>query len=135
MPVTAARKVVATLPALAAFLCPPDGKAKRLHFRNCDGVLTFSPARDAKKGHWVALDGRLLGQVLPTGEVVERDAMPPSALCLLDDLEVNPVGTAAEHGRSSGVCCFCNRELTDARSKEAGYGPTCAASHKLPWGK
>lgn len=31
-------------------------------------------------------------------------------------------------------CIFCGQGLTDDRSITAGYGPTCADSHGLPWG-
>ncbi len=128
---------VATLTNLVAFLNRPEGKkqAGRLTFVNTAGRVTISPARDAKKGHWIASSGFLLGQLLPSGEVTARVAeIPPAVLCLLDNLECDPEGTAAEYGRTSGVCCYCGNELTDARSKAVGYGPVCAKSYRLPWG-
>ncbi len=42
---------------------------------------------------------------------------------------------AAKFGQLYGTCCFCWRELTDERSIEAGYGPTCAENRGLPWGE
>lgn len=127
---------MAVLPGLAEFLRRPDNRkrAGRLTFVNTAGRVTITPAAEAKKGHWVAADGKLLGQLLPSGEVVRRAEMPPAVLCLLDNLEADTEGTAAEYGRASGVCCYCGKELTDGRSKAAGYGPTCAASYRLPWG-
>lgn len=41
---------------------------------------------------------------------------------------------AKSYGDAYGNCMFCNRPLTDARSKAAGYGKTCAARMGLPWG-
>jgi hypothetical protein len=32
---------------------------------------------------------------------------------------------AAEFGHTHGYCCFCQRELTDAKSVAKGYGPVC----------
>jgi hypothetical protein len=42
---------------------------------------------------------------------------------------------AAAWGHLTGVCVFCTRRLTDARSIEVGYGPVCAARESLPWGE
>ena len=131
-----AGEVAAVLPGLVEFLTRPDTrrKAGRLTFVNTAGRVTISPASDPRKGHWIAADGVLLGQLLPSGAVVKRAEIPPAVLCLLDELEVNPEGTAAEYGRASGVCCYCGKELTDGRSQAVGYGPTCAKSYRLPWG-
>lgn len=46
----------------------------------------------------------------------------------------DPAGVAAEHGRLTGNCCFCNIPLTDERSTAVGYGPVCAKNWGLPWG-
>lgn len=51
---------------------------------------------------------------------------------LLRRFACDPAGVAAEHGRTTGACCFCNRPLSDARSIEVGYGPICAANFSLP---
>jgi hypothetical protein len=32
---------------------------------------------------------------------------------------------AKEIGLTTGICCVCGKELTDAKSKELGMGPTC----------
>lgn len=47
----------------------------------------------------------------------------------------NPEEVAAEHGRLTGKCCFCNRGLKDERSTSVGYGKTCAENYGLQWGK
>lgn len=46
----------------------------------------------------------------------------------------DPVGVAAEHGRLTGRCCFCNLHLSDERSTTVGYGKTCAKNYGLTWG-
>jgi hypothetical protein len=45
------------------------------------------------------------------------------------------VNNLAAIGRQTGSCCFCGRELTDARSVTVGYGPICAGHYGLPWGE
>ncbi len=40
-----------------------------------------------------------------------------------------------EYGKLTGTCSFCHRKLSDERSKEVGYGATCASNYELPWGK
>jgi hypothetical protein len=52
----------------------------------------------------------------------------------LGELASDPAKVAAEHGRLTGRCCFCNRALSDERSTAVGYGKTCAAHFGVPWG-
>lgn len=47
---------------------------------------------------------------------------------------LDPARAAFAYGQATGNCCFCARELTDARSVEVGYGPICAGNYGLPWG-
>lgn len=50
---------------------------------------------------------------------------------LLRQLATDPARVAALYGKLTGNCCFCQRELTDARSVTAGYGPVCADHYGL----
>jgi len=59
----------------------------------------------------------------------------PETVSFLQSFADDPVGVASEYGKSSGHCCFCNRQLTDDRSTHVGYGPMCAAKWGLPWGE
>lgn len=52
----------------------------------------------------------------------------------LQAMASDPAKAAAEYGHLTGVCCFCNTPLTDERSTQVGYGPTCAKHYGLPWG-
>jgi hypothetical protein len=54
---------------------------------------------------------------------------------ILSELIAAPQATLASHGKQLGACCYCGTELTDERSVQAGYGPTCAKKWGLPWGK
>jgi len=51
-----------------------------------------------------------------------------------NSLASNPAKTAAEYGKLTGHCCFCEAPLKDARSTAVGYGPICADHFGLPWG-
>lgn len=62
----------------------------------------------------------------------KAEAQAPAVGKLLARFACDPAAVAAEHGRTTGACCFCNRPLTDARSIEVGYGPVCAANYGLP---
>ena len=63
-------------------------------------------------------------------------SMPQEAIAArLRDLADDPVRVAAEHGRLTGRCCFCNHGLDDERSTAVGYGPVCADHFGLPWGE
>ena len=52
----------------------------------------------------------------------------------LEAFSSDPAGVAAEHGKLTGRCCFCNTGLSDERSTDVGYGPVCAKHYGLPWG-
>lgn len=52
----------------------------------------------------------------------------------LRELAEDPAKVAGQHGVATGECCFCCRELSDARSRSVGYGPICAEKFGLPWG-
>jgi hypothetical protein len=64
-----------------------------------------------------------------------RTATPATLLPLLRKFAARPAETAAEHGKLTGRCCFCDRRLTDERSTAVGYGGTCAKHYGLPWGE
>ena len=51
----------------------------------------------------------------------------------LENFGQNPAESARLYGRLTGKCCFCNRNLTDARSVVVGYGPICARHYRLPY--
>jgi len=78
-----------------------------------------------------------LGRVLLDGTYQpSRDAGPYQRQIVerLREFAARPAEVAAEHGRLTGRCCFCNRALEDERSTAVGYGPICARHFGLPWG-
>jgi hypothetical protein len=77
------------------------------------------------------------GRILEDGnfEASPREATPPTLTAKLSAFACEPAKVAAEHGKLTGSCCFCNRALTDARSTTVGYGPVCADNFGLAWGE
>lgn len=53
----------------------------------------------------------------------------------LDGLTADPVGYLAQRSKDMDRCAYCNLPLEDQRSKDVGYGATCAKRWGLPWGK
>ena len=75
------------------------------------------------------------GRIHPDGrfEQATRPEVPEALVQLLKAFAERPAETAAEYGRLTGHCCFCDRHLQDARSTAVGYGPHCAKRWQLPW--
>lgn len=79
------------------------------------------------------------GRINTNGTWDVSKATPPetatSLAALLTAFAADPARVASAYGKKFGSCCFCARELTDARSVEVGYGPICAGHYALPWGE
>lgn len=81
--------------------------------------------------------GDWFGRVLKDGtfEKNRKVDVPASLVPALERFAASPAEVAAEHGKLTGKCCFCNTALTDERSTAVGYGPSCAKNYGLPYGK
>jgi hypothetical protein len=74
------------------------------------------------------------GRVHTDGNYEARGNAESAIVERLTAFAANPAGVAAEHGRLTGRCCFCNIALTDERSTAVGYGKICAGHYGLLWG-
>jgi hypothetical protein len=72
------------------------------------------------------------GDFTPDGRIAP-DLMK-SIIAALQKLNENPERIAADYGKLTGNCCFCHAPLSDPRSTDVGYGPTCADHWGLAWG-
>lgn len=83
---------------------------------------------------YVKQAGTYVGKIDAQGRFsAGRDALP-GIVEALKAFAADPAKAALAYGQATGNCCFCAKELTDARSVEAGYGPICAGKWGLPWG-
>jgi len=65
----------------------------------------------------------------------QQSTFHPEMATLLERFAADPAGVAAEYGKLTGNCCFCQLKLTDPQSLAVGYGPICADHWGLPHGK
>lgn len=81
--------------------------------------------------------GTWYGRILKDGNFEQsprvRD-LPEGLVDLLRRFADKPAETAAEFGRMTGRCTFCNTPLRTGVSTTMGYGPVCAKKWNLPWG-
>ncbi len=74
------------------------------------------------------------GRIAQDGKFYPGRDSTPAVRAALSRLAESPEEVAAEFGKITGRCCFCNRSLTDDRSVSVGYGPVCAERFGLSWG-
>jgi len=119
-------------------------KYPKLRFGLSDGrVLTLSVAGPMSKapgtmkvvtGSRANGDDVFRGRARRGGDFSAARNCPPEVFALLESLAADPRAVIVANGRLNGVCCFCARVLSDARSLAAGYGDTCAGNWGMPWG-
>lgn len=81
-------------------------------------------------------DEEYIGCLFEGRFLVNKDrALLAEEQAALDGLTADPVGFLARASKDMDRCCYCNAPLSDKRSKDAGYGETCAQTWGLPWGK
>ena len=76
-------------------------------------------------------DNLWFGQIKTNGDFVQSRSATPEVVKVLSALAANPHATAHAYGVRTSNCCFCAKTLTDSRSVNAGYGPTCASNFGL----
>lgn len=90
------------------------------------GAFRFSPAPDtgANPGAiYVKHEGQYLGKMLG-GKFLAR--CTDEAMKQVLGIAADPLGKAIEHGKLTGRCAICNRNLKDEDSTDRGIGPVCA---------
>lgn len=79
---------------------------------------------------WLVWQGQLVGKIEDAVVTVWRTKAGTAysaIMALLAEFDSAPLAAAQKHGRLSGRCCSCGRDLTDPASIAAGIGPYCAA--------
>jgi hypothetical protein len=100
-----------------------------------DALNVSLPDRMTPKGRNV-----WLGRIAANGtwdippSMGNKDSVIEPVKNLLIELGNDPHTVAAEHGKLTGHCCFCNYRIGDGednRSRNIGYGPGCAKKFGL----
>lgn len=103
-------------------------------------VLAVAGAKAKQPGTVDVTDGgsygmsKWFGRVTLAGEFTHSPHYAGEAdeiTAILKKLGEAPAQVAAEYGRLTGRCCFCNLPLSDERSTAAGFGRTCATNYGL----
>jgi|GEM_PF-2749323 len=101
--------------------------------------LTIGSITIARKNQdslcWIKLEGveKVVGRITDGGVVTlfarqdntGRMVNQPDLLSRLAAIETDPEAAAVRHGKASGRCSICSRDLTDPVSIERGIGPIC----------
>lgn len=112
--IDALRGIVATQAAYVAPKVRNDVPVGRYAVENAEGVLSFYRVR--KDGSLVVM-----------ASDAEHRVFGKAAATVLDKIaEAGFDAAGRRFGREIGACCRCGRTLTDADSRAAGIGPTCA---------
>jgi hypothetical protein len=72
-------------------------------------------------------EGIYLGKIMGGKLFASRDCSEEQKAIIVDAAS-DPKGAAIKHGKLTGQCAICSRELTDAKSIELGIGPVCASN-------
>ena len=70
-------------------------------------------------------DRTYLGKISPAGEFFSVKACTAELFEEIKTLSGDVFAAAVAHGKKTGRCCCCNRELTNEESVELGIGPIC----------
>ena len=106
-------------------------------------TVTFARAgsRSRYEGSVMVTDGgsfgnnTYFGRIATDGELTPSRSMTEEVIDLLRDLSLDAAKVAAGHGRKTGICCFCRRDLRKSDSVKVGYGQVCAEKFCLPYGE
>lgn len=63
------------------------------------------------------------------------ERLSPGMRSTIQDLSLDPAGVALAMAKRLSACMYCGQRLSDDESKAKGYGPVCADTYGLPWGK
>jgi hypothetical protein len=80
------------------------------------------------------VNGKILGARTSFAPGAPEKPRTESEQGVVAGLSGNPAEFLARCSKDMDRCCYCNRPLEDARSKDVGYGATCAVRWGLPWG-
>lgn len=80
---------------------------------------------------YVKADGEYAGKITDAGKFLATRSAPDNLDSELVAIAADPIGKISEHGRVTGQCGCCGRELTNKDSIDRGIGPICAGRFGL----
>lgn len=106
----------------ALFATAMDNGLKAPQFRT--ERLTIKVAKRHADTLYVTDKGEYAGKIVSGKFFAVREAKK-DVVEILGEIAKDPKAAAIAYGRSTGICCCCGRELTDAVSVANGIGPIC----------
>ena len=92
-----------------------------------DLKINIAPPHGRNAGHLYVKDhGEYAGKISPEGKWYPMRSARPEINEELIAFAADPMGAAIRHGRVTGSCACCGRELTRKESIERGVGAICA---------
>jgi hypothetical protein len=90
--------------------------------------FTFTPAKPDSRNPgalYVKRGGEYLGKIA-SGKFLCTNACDDASKAKIAEIASDPKSAALAHGRETGQCAVCGRELSDPASVARGIGPDCA---------
>jgi len=108
-----------------------SAKVKRPVFRAAELAFSLAPPHGKNAGAVYVkrgpdYQGKIVGSMFVPAASCATDT-PDNVVAVARD----PRGEAVKHGKLTGVCSCCGRQLTDPISIEMGIGPICASNWSL----
>lgn len=96
--------------------------------------FSLAPARGVNSGciYAKADNGDYLGKINQEGKFFSVRDCPNEAVEFVNTLGGDLLERAVKHGKETGECSCCGRQLTDPKSIEQGIGPVCYAKWFQP---
>lgn len=91
---------------------------------------TIKIYRDGWAGHGYR---KFAGQIKDNMILPYTDRMTDSMKLLLQELALDPLKTAKAMASKLNICMYCGQRLADKKSKDLGYGKTCAKNWGLKY--
>jgi uncharacterized protein DUF6011 len=119
-------------------------KWPKIHLHTDDGQsvrLSRAGEKSRYVGQIMVTDGgsfgsnKFFGRIDETGNLTPGRDMTRDVARLIEAFAADPAAIASMHGKRTGNCCFCHKDLTTRESLAVGYGPVCAEKFGLPWGE
>jgi hypothetical protein len=94
------------------------------------GDYVFSPAGERSKvenhGHiFVKSCGNYIGKISPEGQFFGTRDATAEHKAKITEIGADPLAAAVLHGKQTGRCACCSRELENEESVQLGIGPIC----------